>query len=230
MNQLFFKRINQIISILSKNKNLNFNHSQLPKFQHPKVLTPIGNFGHVFEKDKSKLPDSLINLSQLEKLVQKMREQSAMLRLSHIGFCYKVEKLEEEKERLIQLSQKSTVDLFQEPSNDDGLWLFLGDISNWQNPVTEFVPIAQTLDKSRSYWLPHIQIDIDTTLDERNIIDLVRNSFADDVEPFPIRINDTTYIIRNRLGCVDGINIFLDLATNKRNVPLLRQKTWQKIA
>jgi hypothetical protein len=229
MENNFIENINRIIEILSQDKNLNFKHSQLPKFTKQKIITPIGDFSQSLTKQKSIFPDSLVDLSKLKTLIQKLEKRKSIIRLDHIGFCYKVDNLNEEKNRLVKLSRNAQLPLFQEPSNDDGLWLFLGDISDWQNPVIEFVPIAHSSDRNINYWLPHVQIDIDTSLNEQDINLLIKDTFSKDISPFSIHIDEITYIVRNRLGCSDGINIFLDLATNKRNVPLLRQKKWKRV-
>lgn len=229
MNKNFIENINQILQILSQDPHLNFSHPQLPHFTDSEISTPIGDIFHTLTKKRTNLQNYLVDLSKLKELVDLLSEKKTILRLSHIGFCYKVKNLIKEKERLVSLSKEANFSLFQEPSSDDGLWLFLGNISNWQDPVIEFVPIAHTSDKDADYWLPHVQIDIDTSLDGEGLTFLIKKIFDKDVVPFPIIINDVTYIVRNRLGCIDGINIFLDLATNQRNVPYLREKIWKKI-
>jgi hypothetical protein len=159
-----------------------------------------------------------------------LTEKESLVRLSHIGFCYKVSSLKAEKDRLINLVKQSRLHLYQEESNDDGLWFFIGNIEHWEDPTIEFIPIKSTKDKYVDYWLPHIQIDIDTKLSGEEIESIVKSVFGREITPYPIKIEGTTYIVRNRLGVINGVNIFLDLATSQRNVKYLKQNLWSKIA
>jgi hypothetical protein len=109
------------------------------------------------------------------------------------------------------------------------LWLFIGDTENWQDPMVEFLPVEKTNDKQAEYWLPHIQIDIDTTLTASEIERILTSVYGGVIQPRAIAIAGTVYIVRSRLGVIDGINIFLDLATNSRNVQWARQQGLTKI-
>lgn len=96
---------------------------------------------------------------------------------------------------------------------------------NWQDPLIEFVLIGNSTDKWIDYWLPHLQIDIDTTLSDRQIENIIQTAFGGAVDPFRLLVIDgITYIIRIRLGIVDGININLDIATKSRRVQFHREK------
>ena len=85
-------------------------------------------------------------------------------------------------------------------------------------------------DPQIDFFLSHIQIDIDTTLDSSGIEDVVKEVFNNSVKLYHVAIiNGITYIVRNRLGVIDGVNIFIDLATNSRNVKSHRQINLKKI-
>ena len=228
MNQLN-STINQLISILSQNKTLNFTHKNFPLFKDEKIITPIGNIGPQLKHDQSSLPNNLVSLDKLQNLLTKLQQKNSLIRLSHIGFCYQVASQKKEVLRLIGAAKTKKISLYEEPSNDAGKWLFLGNISNWQNPVIEFIPIENTNDPNSKYWLPHIQIDVDTKLSGEAIETIVKTVFDKEITPFPIKIDGITYIIRNRLGIINGVNIFLDLATSSRSVKYLRQDIWKKI-
>jgi hypothetical protein len=221
--------IEQIISILSSNQNLKFNHPNLPKFLADRITTPVSNMLPLLQRYKSSLFDKECDLKLLTKLIEELNKNNSVIRLSHIGFCYKILSSETEKKRLIGLVKQTKSHLYQEQSNDGNTWLFIGDANNWEDPAMEVVLVEKTNDPQADYWLPHIQIDIDTTLSGREIEKLIWSVFENSIKPFPIIIEGKTYIIRNHLGVVDGINIFLDLATNERNVKDLRQNGWKKI-
>jgi len=221
--------LQKIITFLSINKNLEFSHPQLAKISKDKIDTPIGDALEFFSDKKSKLSNNLIDLELLEKLIDQLTKINSLIRLSHIGFCYKVPSTSDEKIRITNLVKKSNLHLYQEESNDDGLWLFVGNADKWEEPVIELLPIESTDDEYVEYWLPHIQIDIDTNLTGKEIDKIVRSIFGEKIIPYFIKIDGTTYIIRNRLGVIDGVNIFLDLATNSRKVQYSRQELWKKI-
>jgi hypothetical protein len=131
---------------------------------------------------------------------------------------------------LIKLVQKTSFHLYEEESNDFGLWLFMGNINNWQNFLVEFVPVNKSQEIYDEF-LPHIQIDVDTKLNASEIENLIKKYFGGEVKPYRIAvINGITYIVRLELGILDGVNIFLDLATNSRNVKYHRENFLKKIS
>lgn len=179
--------------------------------------------------NKSCLRNSTIDISKLTKLVEVLSIPQSIVRLDHIGFCYKVDSGPEEKERLIKLIRQTSFYLYEEPSNDSGQWLFVGNTDRWKDPSIELVPVETTNDKWKDYWLPHVQIDIDTCLTVDQIVANVSSIYGKSIKPYLIIIEGVAYIVRCRLGIVNGVNINLDLATNSRNVESLRKNTWLKV-
>lgn len=120
--------------------------------------------------------------------------------------------------------------LYEEPSNDLGLWLFIGDTSNWENPLFELVPVEDTSDKWVDYWLPHVQIDLDTKLDAKSIEKLSKEHFGNDILPYQVTVIDgIVYAVRLRLGVIDGVNINLDLGTSNRNTKYVRENLLRRV-
>lgn len=229
MTSKFIANILQIIEVLSSNEQINFNSPNLPTFQIDKISTPLGNIYPLMTSSPSSLPNQLPDFNSLHRLINQLSATTSIIRLDHVGFCYQVESSTQEKVRLINEADLRNSPIYQEPSNDDGLWLFAGNLTEIVSPVTEFVPIEYTSDPDKNYWLPHIQFDIDTKLSSTEILDAIKNIYGNRIIPFSFVIDGTTYIIRCRLGVIGGINIFLDLATNARNVTYLRQHIWQRI-
>ena len=89
------------------------------------------------------------------------------------------------------------------------MWLFLGNVDKWDDPTLEFVLIKNTSDPDKDYWLPHIQIDVDTTLSPNQINDLIQEVYSGKIKPFPIVIDGTTYIMRCRLGRIRALVLLL---------------------
>lgn len=229
MNNKTIGNLREVLSIIQKNSNVSFKDQNLLSISDSEIITPIGDMIPLLHDKRSTLEDQFVDLELLKKLISKLSANNSITGLDHIGFCYKVNSLEIEKERVTQLVKSSSYKLYQEPSNDDALWLFMGNLENWQNPVIELVPIEKTNDKWVDYWLPHIQIDIDTNLNGKEIEDLVKTICGNAIYPFSIVIGKRVCIVRNRLGTIDGVNITIDLATTARDVKALRQKVWKMV-
>lgn len=54
--------------------------------------------------------------------------------------------------------------------------------------MIELIPVEGTSDKWKDYWLPRVQIDIDSTLTEGEIVKYVKSAFGNNVKPFSIEI------------------------------------------
>ncbi|HEX6462670.1 MAG TPA: hypothetical protein VFZ58_05410 [Candidatus Saccharimonadales bacterium] len=177
---------------------------------------------------RSKRRDEFRSASVVGGIINKVKATGRFQGINHIGFCYKVSSQTIEAKRLIDIANNAGSHIYREPSSDDGDWLFVGDISGPKNSILEFIPHeGETDDKWIDYWLPHIQFDVDTGLSPTEIESIIKEFIDDPEVPYSIQIDDITYIQRVNLGCIDGVNIFLDLATNNRN-PAYR-KTWTKL-
>lgn len=212
--------------ILSSDKNIKWN-PDLVQFTGDRIITPIGDVSDILLHHKSKLKDAQTNVSLLSKLIDILSDMNAILRLDHIGFCYLVASQESEKRRIKELVSKTELHLYQEASNDDGLWLFIGNTVEWEESMLELIPVEKTDGQWADwvdYWLPHIQFDVDTKFNSDEIDKMIKDIYGDKtIKPHHIIIDGITYIIRIHLGVIDGVNIFLDLATCARDVKWHRE-------
>jgi len=227
------KKLNQtldtIFQTLSSCNKLQFNDCPV-KVNDSQIITPIGDVMPMVFHQKSKLENTMIDLDTLKKFIAKLDGKNSIVRLNHIGFGYRVESQQIERQRLINMARQTDQFLYEEASNDFGLWLFLGNTGVWEKPLIEFVPVEAD-DPQIDYFLPHVQIDIDTTLNANEIEKLINEGFNNTIKPYHVAIIDgITYIVRSRLGVIDGVNIFIDLATNSRNVKFHRQNLLKKIS
>lgn len=205
MNEVVFK-LQEIFKILSINIDL----KELPL--------------QILSEQKSPLKNQFIEINLLEKLINKLSDQKSIIRLNHIGFCYKVKSKDKERERLKQEISKTNLNLYEMQSYDEALWLFAGDNKNWQDPMIEYLPIEKTKDKWVNYWLPHVHIDMDTTLSHQELEEMINNVFQKKIKPFrSVVIDNVVYCIRARLGIISGMNIMLDLTTKERDVEYSRK-------
>ncbi len=193
-----------------------------------RISTPIHNDILKLFKHKNDLPNEIIKIDNIRKLLQRIINTEHYKRLNHIGFCYKVNSIKKEILELKKIIQNSKFDLFQEPSTDQGTWLFLGDLTKITSPFIEILlNEGNTGDKWEKYWLPHIQIDIDTNLSANEIYKILRNYTTNPNIPYSIKIDGICYIQRFRLGTIDGVNFYLDLSTKNRDINY--RKTWDRL-
>lgn len=224
-----YQTLDKVFQLLSLSKKLQVSDCPV-RVTEPQIITPIGDIAPVLYRQKSKLKDAIVDLNLLKDLIVRLDDKKSIVRLNHIGFGYRVKSQQIERQRLIHLAEKTDQYLYEEESNDFGLWLFLGNTNIWENPLIEFVPVEAD-DTQIDYYLPHIQVDIDTILKANEIEKIVTDVFDNTIQPYRVAvIEGITYIVRNRLGVIDGVNIFIDLATNSRNVKFHRQNFLKKIS
>ncbi len=221
--------LNRIFQILAMSKNLDLDGCPA-KVEKTRLMTAVGDASELLSNRKSKLNDQLIDLNLLKNLLVYLDKNGLIVRLNHVGFGYRVDSQQEEKQRLIRLVKKTDQHLYEEESNDFALWLFLGNVSQREKPLIEFVPVEKDHPEI-DYFLPHIQFDIDTKLNADEIEETVKRVCHNLIQPYRIVVIDgITYVVRNRLGVVDGVNIFLDLATRSRNVEYHRKNILKRIS
>lgn len=198
----------------------------LPKGIIPQTgITPKSLFSK-----PSPLKDAFVDLNLLSAFIRNLSSIDAIIRLNHIGFCYKVRSQNSERERIKQEISRNNWHLYEIESNNEGLWLFAGDTSNWEDPLIEFVPVEKTEDLYVNYWLPHVQIDIDTNLSESELEEIIHDSFKGNRTAIrSIIIDGIVYAMQVGLGIVSGVNINLDLATRDRNTQFTRKNIMKKI-
>lgn len=168
----------------------------------------------------SKLPDDLIDIQYTETLIGNLIKNTAMLRLNHLGFCYCSSRRAEEIINIVNTIKTSGWNLYEEEANEAAMWLYVGNITDIDSPLLEIMPMPDISmhDKWLDYYLPHIQIDIDTGLASENLKEILAESFSPLRKPLRMTVIDgITYSWRIRLGAISGVNIDIDLGTNSRN-------------
>ncbi len=223
-----------IFRVLSTSNKLNYyknggvkiktqDNKTLLTLDQQSITAPVLKINEMFNY-KSPLKDNFVNISRLESFINRLDNNQFLVRLNHIGFCYKVKSQAQEREKIKREVSKTLWHLYEMESNDAGLWLFIGNNSYWQDPMIELLPIEKTDDRWVNYWLPHIQIDIDTSLPGEKIEQIIKEVFTGKVFPFRSCVIDKViYSIRARLGIVSGVNIVFDFATKERDVKYSRK-------
>jgi hypothetical protein len=182
-----------------------------------------------FEKP-SPLSDNFVPQTQLKSFIEDLTGQNKIRRLNHVGLCYLVPSIDQEKQRLKEEIGKTNWHLYEEESQDLSAWLFLGNKTTWEDPLLEFCPTEDNSDQWKDYWLPHFQIDIDTGLEGVEIENLLKKHFGKNVFPYHlVTVDNYLCIIRARLGSIAGVNINLDLGTAGRPTQYHREKLLKEI-
>lgn len=197
--------------------------------QNGKITTLLQDDALSIFKYKSQRSDEFVELPVVQELIAAIKTNGKFKGINHIGFCYKVNSKKKAVADIIKKVGKKSCRVYQEPSNDDAAWIFVGDISEITNPLLEFLPHESDVnDKWIDYWLPHIQFDIDTGLSSGEIYTLVKKFIKRPDTPYSIKIDGITYIQRVNLGCLEGVNIMLDISTNSRDINY--RKNWDVLS
>jgi hypothetical protein len=193
------------------------------------LVTPIADDTLSLFAYRSKRADGVISHPIIKELINAIKTSSNYKGLNHIGFCYKTASKQDAIKAITERANKEGYSTYQEPSTDDAAWIFVGDLSDVTNPLLEFLPHeGKTDDKWIDYWLPHIQFDIDTSMTPEEIETLVKKFIHKPFTPYSIQIDGVTYIQRVNLGCLEGVNLMLDISTNNRDINY--RKSWAKLA
>jgi len=168
-------------------------------------------------QNKSKLTDAFVNFDYLKTFCQILKKESKDISLNHLGLCYQVENKNRERNRLIEVAKESRIHLYEIPSNDFSLWLFMGNKLSLESLLIELLPVEKVSNYYVDYWLPHVHLALHTSLNPEGIKYLAHTAFRGNrAANLSVVSNNITYQLRVWLGSVGGININLDLMTNER--------------
>lgn len=234
----FISKLYDVFKLLSIDHHLNFfddekmkivvNEKTLFFLSNKELMLPIAS--ESFFENNNPLKDSFVENEDLKNLIRDLSNLKAIIGLNHIGFCYKCDSQVKERERIKNAVTRTDWQLYEMESNDDGLWLFVGNKDDWHDPLIELLPVEKTNDKWVNYWLPHIQIDIDTKLSHKELEERIKSAFKEKVIPFRSCVIDgVVYGVRARLGNVGGVNIVLDFATKERRIQYSREHLLSKV-
>lgn len=155
---------------------------------------------------------------------------SQVLGLNHIGVSYWCENIESELLEYKNAIQGSDLEIFEEPSgNPNNRWFFLRSNSDWKMPMIEIV-----LNQSKKYyediWIPHFQIDIDTSLDYKELEVLTNKYLKPNFFSWNIKIPNYGVVLgMGSLGVINNTKIYLGLGTNLRDNKRHRESLLKKV-
>ncbi|HSX07202.1 MAG TPA: hypothetical protein VLG92_05790 [Candidatus Saccharimonadia bacterium] len=196
--------------------------------KNDRLATPVADDTLSLLAYRSKRADQIVPHSVVTELVNAFKVNGRYKGVNHIGFCYKTDSKDDAVKAIIKEAGGKGYSVYREPSIDDADWIFVGDLSKVTNPLLEFLPNeGKADDKWIDYYLPHIQFDIDTNITPPEIEALVKKIIRRPFTPYSIQIDGITYIQRVNLGCIEGVNLMLDIATNNRDSNY--RKSWTKL-
>jgi hypothetical protein len=145
----------------------------------------------------------------------------SITRINHLGISYSCPDIETEILRCKSYLKNSSLHIYEETSTQPYVrWFFLGNQSNPTAPLFEVV-LSQSETPIENEWIPHFQIDLDTTLTDAEIIKetdrYLRPSFVSWKLDIP---NQGCVLTMGSLGSIEGTNVTLGIGTN------LRRKQW----
>lgn len=175
------------------------------------IKIPISNIIRKISANPSPLKDAIIDTTLLSSFINKLSRMNAIRGIYHIGFCYKVNSQAEERQRIRRGISKTIWSMAEVKSQDESLWIFIGNGKDWDRPCIELLPTEKTIDLYKNYWLPHIHIDLALTLTYEILEKLIHELFKGDRRVIvTVAENENAHKARIWLGIISGINICLD--------------------
>ena len=152
----------------------------------------------------------------------------SITRLNHLGISYHCDNFDSEIEEYRKHLKKSDYKLYEEPAdNDFQKWLFIGNVNSWKAPLFEVV--LNKGDKVTE-WLPHFQIDIDTSLSFDELKDKTQSHFRSDFFKWQLDVPDYGIVLgMGSLGSVNKTKLYLGIGTKIRDTKFHRQNILKQV-
>jgi hypothetical protein len=164
----------------------------------------------------------IIEVSKFNTFISSIAGQ--ITRINHIGISYACPSITNELTYYQELITGTSLGLFEETSNDpQNRWFFIKSNKQIRDPMFEIV-LTETKQLIVTDWVPHIQIDIDTTCSYASIIEktnaTLRKSFISWNLDIP---NYGIVLTMGSLGKIHGTNITIGIGTNLRGNQTLKK-------
>lgn len=153
-----------------------------------------------------------------------------IVRLNHIGIGYSAPNLDVEGEEVQEHVLQSGLHLYEEPTDEENQkWLFVGNADDWEKPLFELV-LRKAEDGTVDEWVPHFQIDLDTTLSVEEMRRITTECFGEGFITWTLDIPELgTVLGMGVMGEVNDVKITLGLGTDKRGTEFHRKEVLRKL-
>ena len=221
----FNQTILQLLSSLEKNS------IQLGNLVHINYKTIALAGFNIQEKIKpNKIPEkeNIKNIEKFDGFIDSIKP--SIKRLNHLGISYGCTNISEELKTYIKLAKENHIQLTEEKSDSPkSRWFFIKNSNNWKSPLFEIV-LTESPSTIENDWIPHFQIDIDTSLTPQEVSDICKKHFGKDFVGWELTVpNKGVVLAMGKLGDVSGVNIYLGIGTNLRNTKNHREKILKSI-
>lgn len=157
------------------------------------------------------------------------KASDSIVRLNHIGISYYSENVEDEIVLIKNVLEQSGLYLYEEVNDSPGQrWLFAGNADIWEAPMFEVV-LTQKDTTMHDEWIPHIQMDFDTTLNIQEIKDMLRSVYSKDMIDWELAFDQGAVLGMGKLGEISGTKIVFGLGTNLRNTKYFRNNILRRL-
>lgn len=221
----------ELIGIYCPNKLVTANGKRLCSFDSKTVWTIVPDLFRKVVSRPGELrdEDEYLDFERQKKFFEEIAKKGKILRLNHVGFCYPAVSSQAEKEALLAEAGLNNLGLYEIPSNDFSSWWFIGDLTDWRDPMIEIMPVeGEIADKEIGWWLPHIHVDIDTDLSFADLKQVNNRTFQGARRITPLVYGGFVTQVRVWQGVIAGVNIHLDLGTSARNTRYVRKVMMMK--
>jgi hypothetical protein len=144
--------------------------------------------------------------------------------LNHLGISYSCENIEKELIFYKKLISGTSLKLFEEKSDSKfNRWFFIGNFGNDNNPLFEIV-LTESPTSVYNDWIPHFQIDFNTALDYKTIVNKTEFLLAQGFIKWKLDIPNYGIVLSmGFLGNINGTKITLGIGTNLRGKQTLKE-------
>ncbi len=154
-----------------------------------------------------------VNLENIEHFFESISE--SIIRLNHVGISYACKNFDKEIKQYLKILKPGKTMFKEESENSDNKWFFIGDKTNWQDPLFEIV-LNNPENHFLKSWIPHFQIDIDTLLEAEQIENALKQTTGRGFDWKMDIQNIGVPLGMQILGSINGTKICLGLGTRKR--------------
>ncbi len=157
-----------------------------------------------------------IDLIKFKEFIDKLG--SSFLGINHFGIQYSCLDIKPELNEAAKLVAKhKDLDLYLEVSGSNkDKWIYISNFSKPEDPIFELV-LNERSKPTVSSWSPHFQIDIDTTLSHKELLNLLKIFFPEDFLKWEMEVDGYGVpLVMGRLATLNGFKIYLGIGTNVR--------------
>ena len=157
-----------------------------------------------------------IDLIKFKEFIDKLG--SRFLGINHFGINYCCLDVKPEVNEFAKLVAKyKDLDLYSEVSGSDkDKWIYVSNFGKPEEPIFELV-LNERKKPIVSSWSPHFQIDIDTSLNYKELLSLLKIFFPKDFLKWEMEVDGYGIpLVMGRLATLNGFKIYLGIGTSLR--------------